>query len=54
MEVSENKLGRSYADYLRSDSVDYYPLKDYFIYNEWTEEKQKFLDEHGYKYTRNK
>lgn len=47
-----NKLGRSYADYLRSETVDYYPLKDYFIYNEWTEDKQKFLDEHGYKYER--
>lgn len=49
-EWCENKLGRSYADYLRSDKVDYYPLKDYFIYNEWNEEKQRFLDEHGYKY----
>lgn len=49
-----NKLGRSYADYLRSTTVDYYPLKDYFIYNEWTEEKQKFLDEHGYKYEHKK
>lgn len=47
-----NKMGRSYADYLRSDRIDYYPLKDYFIYNEWTEDKQKFLDEHGYKYER--
>lgn len=53
-EWCENKLGRSYADYLRSDSIDYYPLKDYFIYNEWTEEKQKFLDEHGYKYEHHK
>jgi hypothetical protein len=51
-EWCENKLGRSYADYLRSDKVDYYPLKDYFIYNEWTEEKQKLLDEHGYEYKR--
>lgn len=49
-EWCENKLGRSYADYLRSDEVDYYPLKDFFIYNKWTVEKQKFLDEHGYKY----
>lgn len=49
-EWCENKLGRSYADYLRSPTVDYYPLKDFFIYNKWTEEKQKFLDEHGYKY----
>lgn len=49
-EWCENKLGRSYADYLRNDTIDYYPLKDYFIYNEWTEEKQKFLDEHGYAY----
>jgi len=47
-----NKLGRSYADYLRSDLVNYYPLTDYFIYNEWNEDKQKFLDEHGYKYER--
>ena len=23
---------------------------DIFIYNEWNEEKQRFLDEHGYKY----
>lgn len=51
-EWCENKMGRSYADYLRSDKIDYYPLKDYFIYNEWTEEKQKFLDEHGYEYKR--
>ena len=49
-EWCENKLGRSYADYLRSDAVDYYPLKDYFIYNEWTEDKQRFLDENGYRY----
>lgn len=49
-EWCENKLGRSYADYLRSDKVDYYPLKDFFIYNKWTEEKQKFLDDHGYHY----
>ena len=47
-----HKLGRSYADYIRSDKIDYYPLKDYFIYNEWTEDKQKYLDEHGYKYER--
>lgn len=50
-EWCKNKLGRSYADYLRSDKVDYYPLKDYFIYNQWTEEKQKFLDDNGYNYT---
>lgn len=49
-EWCENKLGRSYADYLRSDAIDYYPLKDYFIYNEWTEDKQRFLDENGYRY----
>lgn len=49
-EWCENKLGRSYADYLRSDKVDYYPLKDYFIYNEWTKEKQKWMDEHEYVY----
>lgn len=49
-EWCENKLGRSYADYLRSDKVDYYPLKDYFIYNRWTKEKQKWMDEHGYIY----
>ena len=45
-----NKLGRSYADYLRSDKVDYYPLKDYFLYNEWTPEKAKWLEDHGFKY----
>ena len=49
-EWCENKLGRSYADYLRSDSVDYYPLKDYFIYNELTPEKEKWLEEHGFEY----
>lgn len=49
-EWCENKLGRSYADYLRSDRVDYYPLKDYFIYNEYTPEKAKWLEEHGYEF----
>lgn len=49
-EWCENKLGRSYADYLRSDKVDYYPLKDYFIYNEYTPEKAEWLKEHGYNY----
>lgn len=45
-----NKLGRSYADYLRSSKVDYYPLKDFFIYNEYTPEKAKWLEDNGYKY----
>lgn len=49
-EWCKNKLGRSYADYLRSNSVDYYPLKDYFIYNKYTEEKAKWLEDNGYKY----
>ena len=49
-EWCKNKLGRSYADYLRSSAVDYYPLKDYFIYNEYTPEKAKWLEDNGYKF----
>lgn len=49
-EWCKNKLGRNYADYLRSDKIDYYPLKDYFIYNEYTPEKAKWLEDNGYKY----
>lgn len=49
-EWCENKLGRSYADYLRSKAVDYYPLKDYFIYNEYTPEKARWLNDHGYEF----
>lgn len=49
-EWCKNKLGRSYADYLRSDAIDYYPLKDYFIYNKYTHEKEKWLEDNGYKY----
>lgn len=49
-EWCENKLGRSYADYLRSDRIEYYPLKDYFIYNTLTADKVKWIREHKYEF----
>ena len=51
-EWCEIKMGRGYADYKRNERKEYYPLKTYFKYNEWTKEKQKFLEEHGYEYKR--
>ncbi len=46
----KNKMGRSYADYVRSEEVDYYPLSVYFKYNEYNEEKANYLKENGIEY----
>lgn len=46
----KHKLGRSYADYERSENIDYYPISTFFKYNERTPEKLKFLKEHGIEY----
>lgn len=45
-----NKMGRRYADYKKSDSVVYYPLSQFFTYNEYNEEKANWLKEHGIEY----
>lgn len=47
-----NKLGRSYADYLRSNDIDYYPLSTFFAYNRWSPSKQKYIEEHGLTYSK--
>lgn len=49
-EWCEVKMGRGYADYKRTERKDYYPLSTYFEFNEVTEEKIKWLKEHGYEY----
>lgn len=46
-----HKMGRSYADYKRFSNIDYYPLSTFFKYNNKTEDKLKYLKEHGIKYT---
>ena len=44
------KMKNKFADFKPSDSISYYPIEDYFIYNKVTDAKIKYLKQHGIEY----